>query len=83
MNTPYDNPTIETDEMRIAVRLCTNTLDLCDVIEKLHIIVGPNGKCMCGGPYGSEMLTCPQILGRLSKDAQAAIIITSSGGQRL
>lgn len=63
--------------------LCLNVLHLTDVVDRLHIIVGPNGKCMCGGPYGSEMLTCPQILGRLSQDAQKALIAVSFGGERI
>ena len=70
-------------EQEIEVLLCTNTLDITDVIERVHIIVGPNGKCMCGGPYASEMLTCSQILSRLSGDAQRALVALGFGGERI
>jgi hypothetical protein len=32
-----------------------------EVLEKAHIIIGPNGQCMCG-IYGERAVTCSQII---------------------
>jgi hypothetical protein len=43
---------------------------LADYVEKLHIITGPNGMCMCG----KDGLTCSERLARVSTDIQNALI---------
>lgn len=44
---------------------------LCQVVDALHIITGPNGMCMCG----RDGMTCGQILAMHSKDIQDARIM--------
>ena len=46
---------------------------LMDVVDKVHIIVGDGGRCMCG-VYDGMAWTCPQILGQLEPQIQSALI---------
>lgn len=45
---------------------------LCQVVDALHIITGPNGMCMCG----TDGMTCGQILAMHSKEIQDARIMS-------
>lgn len=58
---------------------------LMDVVDKLHIITGPNGQCMCG-IYDGRSWTCPQILAALEPQISSALVrktmVNELGGKR-
>lgn len=46
---------------------------LFEIAGRVHIIVGPNGKCMCG-IYNGIAMTCLQILASVSPEMNSAMI---------
>lgn len=65
---------LEQMQQRLEVWKDPTTLSLPEVGPLIHIIIGPNGKCMCG-IYEDKAWSCSQILNVLSEDIQKANII--------
>lgn len=52
--------------------------DLSEFIPNTHIIIGSNGRCMCG-IYDNKALSCAQILSQKSEDIRSAMKIAETG----
>lgn len=53
-----------------------DALRLPDLIKHLHIIIGPNGMCLCG-VYDGQALTCAEIVSMKSFEIRSASLISS------
>lgn len=58
------------------------SLTLSDLVKSVHIIVGYNGRCMCG-IYDGKAFGCSDILASKSEDIQKALIMANCGGERI
>ncbi len=54
-------------------------LDPGELAKNAHIVIGPNGQCMCG-TYGNYFIHCQDILGLKFTDFKNAVIGNSFGG---
>lgn len=67
---PFDLNQLTPEQRAIVETPLPNFGHLRDYVDRLHIITGPNGMCMCG----EDGITCAERLSRVSADIRDAQI---------